>query len=119
MIAFIKNNSLIMIKKKLFILYLLNVTDILFTVLLLRTGYFSEINLVMSAILKNPLLCIIIKVFFPAVLLYYMYQQIADTQASQRRTSNIAVNISLVIYGLVNISHLIWTASLPFLNLYL
>jgi hypothetical protein len=36
-----------------------------------------------------------------------------DAEAMQRRAANIAVNISLTIYALVNLSHLVWTALLP------
>ena len=44
MIAFIKNYEIESMKKKFILLYLLNVTDIIFTLLLLQTGYFSEVN---------------------------------------------------------------------------
>jgi hypothetical protein len=48
MIAFIKNYSLDNIKNKLLMLYILNVTDIVFTLLLLSTGFYMEANGLMS-----------------------------------------------------------------------
>lgn len=115
MIAFIKNNSLEIIKKKLLLLYLLNVTDIIFTVLLLKTGYFAEVNILMVDVVHSPIISIMLKVLLPALLLYYLYRQMIDADEDQLKVSNITVNISLTIYTLVNISHLVWTGMLPFL----
>jgi hypothetical protein len=115
MLAFIKNNSLIMLRKKLCLLYLLNVADIIFTVLLLRTGYFTEVNYLMSKMIQKPFVCIMIKVIFPIILLYYIYKQMEASTAAQLRASNVAINISLFLYAFVNATHLLWTAALPFL----
>lgn len=116
MIAFIKSNSLHTLKKKFIILYLLNVSDIIFTVLLLRTGYFTEVNIFMVKAVQSPIASILIKIIFPAILLYYLYRRSLDADISQRIASNIAVNISLVLYSLVNLSHLVWVALLPIFN---
>jgi hypothetical protein len=113
-----KKNSLSVIRKKLCLLYLLNVADIIFTVLLLRTGYFSEINIFMVRVIENPFACILVKVILPIILIYYIYMQMANATQAQLKASNIAINISLSLYALVNVTHLIWTASLPFLYLY-
>jgi hypothetical protein len=115
MISFIKNNSLEIIKKKLLLLYLFNVTDIIFTVLLLQTGYFAEVNILMVSVVQNPIISILLKVILPALLLYHLYRQLIDADDEQLKVSNIAVNISLSVYTLVNISHLVWTGMLPFL----
>lgn len=109
MVAFIKNYSLPVIKKKFILLYLLNVADIIFTLLLLQTGYFQEVNILMAKLLNNPPVSLLLKIFLPAVLLIYLYNQIKEEDSSQLRASNIAVNISLTIYTLVNLSHLVWT----------
>lgn len=119
MIAFIKNYSLEVIKKKFILLYLLNVTDIIFTVLLLQTGYFEEVNVFMVNAVSNPLTGMLLKVVLPAFLLFFIYRRIKKADLSQLKASNIAVNISLTIYTLVNISHIIWVALLPVLILYI
>ena len=113
MIAFIKNYNLESIKKKFILLYLLNVTDIIFTLLLLQTGYFEEVNIFMVNAVQNPLISFLLKVILPALLLYFIYKRIKGADPSQLRASNIAVNISLTIYSLVNISHVVWVALLP------
>ncbi len=115
MITFIKDNSIEIMRKKLILLYALNVSDILFTLLLLQTGYFTEVNLLMAGMVKNPAISLLLKIVLPAFLLYYMYRQHLEAEEDQRKASNVAVNISLTIYGFVNFTHLIWTAMLPFL----
>ncbi|MBP1756417.1 MAG: hypothetical protein H6Q59_2815 [Firmicutes bacterium] len=117
MLLFIKNYDLLLLKKKYILLYVLNLTDILFTLLLLQTGYFTEMNLFMVSAVDHPLICILLKVIFPAFLLGYVYHTSKTGDDEQLRISNIAVNISLSIYTLVNLSHLVWTAMLPFLIL--
>ena len=113
MFTFIKSYELITIRKKLIILYLLNVTDIIFTLALLQTGFFSEVNIFMVNAVESPIASFLLKVILPAVLLYYLYRRICQSDSSQLKVTNIGINISLSIYALVNLSHLIWVALLP------
>lgn len=113
MIAFIKNYKLECIRKKFILLYLLNITDIIFTVMLLKTGYFEEVNIFMVKAVQSPAAIILLKIILPAALLYYIFYRIKDGDCTQLKTANITVNISLSIYTFVNLSHLVWTALLP------
>lgn len=113
MITFIKNYNAECIKKKLIILYILNVTDIIFTVLLLQTGYFAEVNIFMIKAVQNPVFSILLKIILPALLLIYIFRRMKLADLSQLKAANIAVNISLTIYSLVNLSHIVWVALLP------
>lgn len=113
MIAFIKNYDLLQIKKKLIIIYFLNVTDIIFTLLLLQTGYFAEVNILMVKVVEYPFISLVLKITLPAALLYYLYTRIRIADKDAWRVSNIAINVSLTIYTLVNLSHLVWVALLP------
>lgn len=115
MLLFIKDYHISILKKKYIMLYLLNVIDIVFTVLLLRTGYFREVNLFMIKAVNKPMICVFLKLVLPAILLGYVYQLTKSGEEEQLKVSNIAVNISLSIYILVNMSHLVWSAMLPFL----
>lgn len=118
MIAFIKCSNLASIKKKLIILYLLNVSDIIFTLLLLRTGLFSEANFLMAKAVENPVASLCLKIILPAIILTYLYTGIKNSRDPELRASNIAINISLTLYSLVNLSHLVWVALLPvFMNM--
>ncbi|NLP16635.1 MAG: hypothetical protein GX379_06335 [Clostridiales bacterium] len=113
MIAFIRAHNLINIRKKLIILYLLNVSDLIFTLALLQTGYFEEMNILMVNVVQNPVLSIILKVIFPAGMLYYLYNRICDSDIKQLKFANIGLLISLSLYSLVNLSHIIWVMLLP------
>lgn len=116
MVTFIKDYDLNNIRKKFIILYLLNVSDIIFTLSLLRTGLFKEINIFMAGAVQSPVMSIILKIFFPAVLLYLVYNKIKDSDEDELRAANIGLLISLSVYSLVNLSHIVWVALLPVLR---
>lgn len=112
--AFIKNYSTQSIRLKFILLYVLNVADIIFTIALLRTGYFTEVNLLMSKVVKSIPVSILLKVILPGLLLYYLYRRLLTANSAQRKASNIGINISLTMYILVNLSHLVWVGMLSF-----
>ncbi|MBU3189348.1 hypothetical protein KPL51_07225 [Clostridium bowmanii] len=108
MMLFIKTYTYENIKYKLLILYLLNVTDILFTVLLLSTGLFAEANFLMVKAIQSPSTSFILKIVLPAVLLLYIYIRMKNASELQLKQSNIILNIITGVYILINIFHLIW-----------
>ena len=125
MVAFIKDYNLDSIKKKLILLYLLNVIDIFMTLLLLRTGLFREVNFIMAKLVEIPFASLLLKIIFPAFILYYLYTEIKKTAKSEDqkpaqvyqelKISNISINLSILIYVIVDLTHLIWTALLPYI----
>lgn len=115
MISFIKAYNLINIRKKLILLYLLNVSDLIFTLTLLRTGLFKEANIFMVYAVEYPIISIILKVILPAGLLYLLYKKICISDVTQLKATNVGLLISLTLYSLVNLSHLVWVALLPLL----
>ncbi|AKL96004.1 hypothetical protein CACET_c25590 [Clostridium aceticum] len=113
--TFIKNCSLESIKSKLLILYLLNVTDIIFTLLLLRTGLYIEINAFMASVVESPIASLLLKIILPAVLLIMIYFRIQKATAEQLKKSNLLISGAIAVYALINLSHLLWFAILPVL----
>lgn len=107
MISFIKTHTLENIKRKLLVLYLLNVTDICFTLLLLSTGFFMEANTLMSKAVQSLSTSFILKILLPAVLLFYLYLRMKNASETQLKQSNIVINIATAIYTIINIGHLI------------
>jgi hypothetical protein len=105
---FIKAYTFENIKYKLLILYLLNVTDILFTLLLLSTGLFMEANLLMVNAVQSTSASFVLKILLPAVLLLFMYIRMKKASETQLKQSNIILNIITGFYIIINISHLIW-----------
>jgi len=108
MIGFIEDYKLENLRIKILVLYLLNVTDILFTLLLLSTGNFIEANIFMVMIVGNPMLCLGLKIVFVALLLKYICIRMERATIKQLRQSNLLINGILTLYTLINICHLTW-----------
>lgn len=104
---FIKAYTFENIKYKLLILYLLNVTDILFTLLLVSTGLFIEANFLMVNAVQSLSASFILKILLPAVLLLYIYIRMKKASETQLKQSNIILNIITGVYIIINIFHLI------------
>jgi hypothetical protein len=105
---FIKTYTYENIKYKLLILYLLNVSDILFTALLLSTGLFMEANFLMVNAVQSISASFILKIVLPLVLLFYIYIRMKKASEIQLKQSNLLLNTIIGTYVIVNISHLIW-----------
>lgn len=93
---------------KCILLYILNVTDIIFTYKLLETGEFIEANGIMNLIIPNKVITIIVKVFFVLFLLIYLYKRINEADQRQKRICNMLITMLLVFYTLINVSHIYW-----------
>lgn len=107
MIIFLKNSSLETIKIKLLLLYTLNVTDIIFTLFLINTGYFVEANIIMAKLIENPSISIIVKTILPAILLIGILIRMQKATKQQLRISNCLINMITSLYALINLSHII------------
>ncbi|OPJ59785.1 DUF5658 family protein [Clostridium oryzae] len=114
MVTFLKSWSLTNIRKKFIVLYLLNVLDILFTLILLKTGLFSEANNLMYIIIDNNFLCFFVKIVCPALLLLFLYVRIEKATKKQLKISNTAINIVIIFYSLIVLSHISWMSILHF-----
>ncbi|MGL4773583.1 MAG: DUF5658 family protein [Clostridium sp.] len=111
----IKNITLPKIIRKFKWICALNVTDILFTLLLLRTGCYVEVNGLINLIVGNPFFASFVKIVIPAVLLFLIAIRMRKATFNQLRVSNWLTNGILIFYVGINISHLIWIGMLPLL----
>ena len=93
---------------KCIVLYILNVTDIIFTYKLLDTGEFIEANGIMNMIIPNKLITIIVKVFIVLFLLIYLYIRLKEADETQKKICNILITMLLIFYTLINVSHIYW-----------
>lgn len=105
---FIKENSYINIKKKLQILYLLNVSDIILTLVLLKTGLFVEANRAMVNIVESPFASILLKVGLVGALIYYLIKRMNKATEKQLKISNYIINAAISIYSIINLMHLFY-----------
>jgi hypothetical protein len=106
--SFLVNYNISNIKTKFLLLYFINFTDIIFTLMLLNTGCFIEGNPLLHPVIENTILLFLIKIIIPALLLISIYHRIQDATFEQLKKSNIIILISLSLYTLVNLSHIFW-----------
>ena len=89
---------------------------LVFTLLLLNTGFFTELNYIMVHIVKSTAASIALKVLLPLLLLSYLYIRLIKASDRQRKVSNIVISIAILLYALINLLHIIWFFLLPSLR---
>ncbi len=107
-LGFFRAYGLKTMRIKLMLLYALNVYDALMTYLLLQTGYFVEINLLLSKSASNIGKMFFLKALLPALLIACLYVRIQKATEKQLKSGNIAVSSVLLLYIFVDALHLIW-----------
>lgn len=110
---FIQGYCLKNIKTKLFILYVLNAADIIFTFILLKSGLFIEANFLMVNVVQSITFSILLKVILPGALLFVLYYRMRQASEGQLKKSNRLINGALAFYFLINIFHMLWLSILP------
>ncbi|MDD5016701.1 MAG: DUF5658 family protein [Eubacteriales bacterium] len=108
MLSFIRDHSLASVRKKLILLYILNVLDIVFTLILQSTGYFMEANPVMAVFVASTFSALAVKILLPAALCIFLYYRLKKATDKQLKRSNVLVTALLFIYACINILHMIW-----------
>ena len=91
---------------ELLILFLLNVSDILFTLGLLKTGLCVEMNIFMVNIVTNPILALTLKLILVGGILYVFNKRLKNANYKQLCISDIAIKIMLFIYLSINLLHI-------------
>lgn len=94
------------IKHKLIALYLLNVTDILFTLLFHNTGHFIELNPIMRKLLEDRIMVLTIKLIVPFGLLLYIEIRLKKASENQLKFANKLLLCLLVFYFIINLMHI-------------
>ena len=114
MFQFIKQSSLSTIKIKLIILYILNISDILLTLILVRTGLIIEANPVMASIIENSFATFFVKGIIPALLFIYLYYRLQSATPKMIKLTNRCIFVLLRFYFIINCLHLLWFILLPY-----
>lgn len=65
----------------------------------------------MKELIKNPMMSLILKIFLPALLLFWLYKRLKKATDKQLKTANVLVNVICIFYALVIINNLIWLAA--------
>lgn len=108
MFAYIRNSSLENIKFKLIILYLLNGLDLFFTLVLVDSGKFLEVNPIIKGVLDKPFNLLLIKILLPLFLIFFLSYRMGKAEKHQLIISNKIISGALLIYGFINLMHIFW-----------
>lgn len=100
--------------QKLWIIYILNCTDILFTYTFLKTGGFYEANPLMRSIVTSPYLCLLIKVVLPGIALIFLFYYLADYTRPLSSICQWAVDLITLVYLFINSLHIYYLIKLIF-----
>lgn len=92
---------------KLIILYALNITDYLFTLVLISSGLFIEANPVLQMQIEG-VGGFVLKCIVPLALLLYLHMRFLAGKPKHERTVKILLNSILIYYIAINIMHIFW-----------
>lgn len=70
----------------------------------------------MAILLERPLYAIFIKVMLLAALFFLLISHMYDATERQLKISNIAIELLLLYYTIINLSYVVWTLLIPFLS---
>ncbi len=115
MFHFIKERSSASLRTKLTLIYMLNVLDIIFTMALLKTDCFVEVNQFMAFIVEDSFMTILIKLFLPALLIIYVLLNTQHLSESSLKTVHFFMTLIAIIYFLVLCLHVFYTISYLFM----
>lgn len=91
---------------RMLLLYILNGFDMAFTIFLLGTGKFREINPIMALVMKNALATLFLKLILPALLMLYLDSCVKTAELWHIKLSSKALEILIGLYGAVGVMHL-------------
>lgn len=94
--------------KRLLLLYMLNVTDWIFTLILVNTGYFYEANIFMNYAVSNIWLGALLKCIIPMLLILFVNNRILSATDKQISIAKKLINITIFYYIIINGSHIMW-----------
>lgn len=103
----LKDSTTACTKRRLILLFALNVSDWICTLALLSTGMFAEANPLMRSVMESPLLGFFIKALLPFSLIMYALSKLKNAEPKQVLISNNIALIGVAVYVIVNIYHLI------------
>lgn len=108
MFTYIRNSSLEKIRFKLIILYLLNALDLFFTLILIETGKFLEVNPIINGVLDKPVNLLLIKILVPFLLILFLSIRLGKAERHQLIISNKIISGALIVYGFINLMYIFW-----------
>lgn len=94
-------------KKRLFLLFMLNLSDWICTLALLGTGFFKEANPLMQGVIADPLLGFLVKAALPLGLILFAVTKLKEADSRQILISNNVALFGVSVYFLLNLYHIL------------
>lgn len=99
---------------RLITLYILNVTDYIFTLILLSGGLFTEANPVISPFIRTYS-GFAVKILLPLMLILFLHIRFCTSTVRHPNGTKRILNVIIIFYGIVNLMHLFWLCCILFL----
>ncbi|MBQ3692105.1 MAG: hypothetical protein II931_02135 [Clostridia bacterium] len=110
--SILKNDTVLCTKKRLFLLFMLNMSDWVCTLALLSTGYFEEANPLMRSVIASPVLGFALKILLPLAFILFALSKAKDADKGQVLVSNNIDLFGVAVYLLLNMYHIVCFAML-------
>ncbi len=95
------------LKRKLYLVYTLNVIDWVCTVLLLSTGLFYEANPIARTFIDSLSLGFLIKCIVPFVVIFFAVKSMHILDLPQLKIADMLICFALTVYLVITLDHLI------------
>ena len=107
MLLYFKNYHPHVMAHKLSLLYLLNIVELLLSMILFHADICTVTNPILIAVMNHPWLMILLKALLPAILFGYLFYYLTQTESAKiLHLSNLGISALLVIYGFINLVYL-------------
>ena len=95
------------VRRKLYLIYALNVADWLCTVILLRSGDFYEANPLMRSVIHSVPLGFAVKCILPAVIITVITRMLAELGCKETRLIDRVISFAVAFYTLLCADHIV------------
>ncbi len=92
---------------KLLLLYTLNVTDYIFTLVLISSGLFIEANPILNTHIEG-LWGFILKCMLPLLLVLYLHIRFLTGIPKHKKIVKLLINGIIIYYIIINVMHIFW-----------
>lgn len=104
--AYWHDDTALAAKRRLFLLLMLDLTDWICTLALLKTGLFKEANPLMRGVISNTAAGFFVKVAMPLALILFALTKLKDADRRQLLLSNNIALFGVAVYFLLDLYHI-------------
>lgn len=101
------DSTILCTKKRLFLLFILNLSDWVCTLTLVSTGIFEEANPLMKSVIAQPLIGFLVKAAVPLIMIFAAVARLKEADEKQILISNRVCLCGVSVYLLINIYHIL------------